>query len=52
MYYIYSNIIYIYICICTQEGKTALELAQNLPSWKKDRIVAMLKEHTSCGGRK
>jgi hypothetical protein len=49
--------VYIYIYICTQEGKTALELAQNLPYWmlrKKghDEVVALLTEHTACGGRK
>jgi hypothetical protein len=41
----------------TQSGKTALQLAQNLPSWMDrvkghDEVVAMLKEHTACGGRK
>ena len=43
--------------MCNQEGKTALQLAQNLSSWmsrKKghDEVVALLTEHTACGGRK
>jgi ankyrin repeat protein len=41
-------------------GKTALQLAQNLSSRKSrkkgrfrdDEVVAMLKEHLTCGGRK
>ncbi len=54
----YSSVefkLYIYTYIYTQKGKTALQLVQNLPSWKsreKDEVVALLTEHTACGGRK
>ena len=41
--------IYIYIYMCTQEGKTALQLAEEEG---KDEVVAVLTEHMACGGRK